>query len=65
MNSTETQSRNSVQRMVRPPLPLGTKTKWGEIGMVAMTNGERYYWCEDKNKVVSMMPARLVEESVA
>jgi hypothetical protein len=43
-------------------LPLGTETKWGKIEMVGITGGERYYWMIDKHKVVSMIPALIVEE---
>ncbi len=46
----------------KPPLPLGTKTEWGTIEAVGITGGERYYWMVDKLKVVSMMPAFMVED---
>lgn len=46
----------------RIPLPLGTKTEWGIIESVGITGGERYYWMVDKYKVVSMIPAFIVEK---
>lgn len=45
-----------------PPLPLGTKTEWGEIVMIGWTGGERYYWMVDEDKIVSMIPAFMVEQ---
>jgi len=40
---------------------IGTKTKWGKVVMVGYV-GERYYWIIGKDKVVSMMPACVVED---
>ena len=49
---------------VQPPLPLGTKTPWGEVGAVMWTGGERYYHLINKRGTVSMIPGYMVEESV-
>jgi hypothetical protein len=46
------------------PLPLGTKTKWGKIGMIGITGGERYYWMTSWDgpvASVAMIPAFIVE----
>lgn len=46
----------------RPPVPLGTVVKpWGTAEAIASLHGERYYFLIDKHKVVSMMPADVVE----
>lgn len=47
----------------KPPLPLGTETQWGTVEAIGFF-GERYYWLVDKDKVVSMFPADMVEASV-
>lgn len=47
------------------PLPLGTKTQWGEIAAVGILHGpppERYYWMFQRGDV-AMMPANVVEDS--
>ena len=54
------------QAILRTPLPIGKKTRWGKIAAVGTTGGERYYWMTDKgNKTkcdcVSMIPAVDVE----
>jgi len=42
-----------------------TRTRWGRLGMVGTTGGERYYWFVKRFRsggpVVSMMPACVVE----
>lgn len=43
-------------------LPIGAETRFGKIGMVGFTGGERYYWMIDKRGCVSMMPACVVEK---
>lgn len=43
------------------PLPLGTPTVWGQIVMVGILAGERYYWMRDKSGGIAMMPADVVE----
>ena len=53
---------SSPQGAPRPPIPLGTKTKWGKIGAVGTTIGERYYWMVDKTGGVSMIPASTLED---
>lgn len=47
------------------PLRLGTETQWGAIGAVGLTGGERYYWMVDKHGSVAMMPACVVEPTIA
>lgn len=43
-------------------IPLGTKTRFGVVGMIGNLHGERYYWMIDKNKSVSMIPADVLEK---
>ena len=47
------------------PIALGTVISlYGHhwtVGAVALTGGERYYFLTDRNGVVSMMPADVVE----
>lgn len=51
-----------VERVVRPPIPLGTITAWGRIEAVGVTGGERYYWMSD-GRTAAMIPAFMVETS--
>lgn len=48
-----------------PVVPLGTKTKWGEVTGVSMRDGERYYFILEKGGLVSLFPADVVEPEVA
>lgn len=41
--------------------PIGTNTPFGKVVAIGRTLGERYYWLISKSKVVSMMPASVVE----
>lgn len=41
-----------------PIIPLGTKTKFGEVTGVQWMRGERYYWLLGKDGVVSRCPDR-------
>ncbi len=43
-------------------LKLGTKTKFGKIAAVMNTEGERYYFIIDKKGIVSLMPAKVIEQ---
>jgi hypothetical protein len=46
-------------------LELGTRTHWGKIGAVLITDGERYYMMsKSKGKEVALMPADIVEPMV-
>ena len=49
----------SIQKC-SPTLPLGTPTRFGKVGMIGFTGGERYYWLVGKSGV-SMMPASVIE----
>ena len=41
-----------------PIIPIGTKTKFGKVGMVRTIEGERYYFMVDNDHhSVSMIPA--------
>ena len=42
-------------------LKLGTMTPWGKVAGVGVIGGERYYWLVDRDILVSMLPARMVE----
>ncbi len=42
-------------------LKLGTMTPWGKVAAVGVIGGERYYWLVDRDILVSMLPASLVE----
>lgn len=53
---------NQIVKKMGALLPLGTMTKWGRVGAVGLTRGERYYWLVSENGTVSMMPADVVEE---
>ena len=44
-------------------IPLGAKTHWGKIAAVGIRDGERYYMMVDRHRVVSLMPAAIVEGS--
>lgn len=47
------------------PIPLGTVVKpWGRIDAIGILSGERYYWLT-KRGAVSMLPAILIEPTVA
>ena len=48
------------EKMLRPPLPLGTSTKWGRIEAVCW-KGERYYMILNFQGDVALMPANVVE----
>lgn len=50
---------DTVER--KPPLPLGTKTEWGEIEAIGSLSGERYYWMAHEDGGVAMIPAFIVE----
>ena len=43
-------------------LGIGEETKWGKVIMIGRTLGERYYWMEDKDGGIAMMPADVVEK---
>lgn len=45
-------------------LSLGTQTQWGNVAMIGVLSGERYYWMVDKHGSVAMMPASTVEPSL-
>ena len=45
-------------------LPIGTETPYGRIEAIGSLSGERYYWMIDKHKVVSMIPASILEEEL-
>jgi hypothetical protein len=55
----------SLEPSLPAPLLLGTRTPWGPIRAVMLTEGERYYCMSRGRGDVSMMPARLVERMVA
>ena len=44
-------------------LLLGTKTIFGKVTGITMTEGERYYFMTDKHGVVSFMPATALEKA--
>ena len=44
----------------REMIALHSQTKWGEVVMVGVLDGERYYWLE-KDGDVAMLPAITVE----
>lgn len=45
------------------PLMLGTEVKpYGKIGAIGSIQGERYYWFENDDGSVAMMPATIVEK---
>jgi hypothetical protein len=50
-----------VQRVVRMPLPIGTKVKRGTISGITFTGGERYYFVDCPGGVVALMPACVIE----
>lgn len=52
---------NTKKIIVPLGIPLGTETKWGTIGAIGTTGGERYYWILDKDGGVAMLPASVVE----
>ena len=52
--------RPSVDDKPSEMLALHSQTKWGEVVMVGVLDGERYYWLE-KDGDVAMLPAIVVE----
>lgn len=46
-------------------VPLGTKTKEGTTYSVDIIHGERYYALVDANRLVTLVPAELLEDRVA
>lgn len=47
---------------MKPPLPLGTKTKYGTIEGIHSKAGERSYFIVDAHGVVTLIPAELLEK---
>ena len=45
-------------------LAIGTETEQGVVQAVGFTGGERYYWLQDKNGTVKMIPAFMLEEEI-
>lgn len=46
------------------PRKIGTKTQWGKIQAISWRDGERFYMILNKQGVVSLMPADVVEDSL-
>lgn len=47
---------------IETPYPLGTVVPhYGKVIAIGDISGERYYWMEDKDGMISMMPWMAVE----
>lgn len=55
-------------KILPAPIPLGTMTRFGEIGGVMLTGEgvcmERYYFMTDERGGASLMPEDVVERSI-
>ena len=50
-----------TKKTLEKALALGTKTKWGKIGSIIFTKGERYYMMVGRFGDVALMPASVVQ----
>ena len=63
MANTTLEAGEEYARGPRPPVRIGTMTRWGRIVAIGSIAGDRYYWVENQMMIVSMLPASMLEDS--